>query len=154
MTTRFESRDVARKFDDYAPNVRKAMLALRELVFETADATPGVAGVEETLKWGEPAYVTVNKAGTTVRMDWKPKDPEHYALYFHCQTGLVEMFRDLFPDDFAFEGNRAVKLRLGQPVPKDAVRTCIAAALTYHLNKRRARRSSRTGRRAGQIVRG
>lgn len=136
--TPFDAPSVAAKFESYPPHARNALLALRELVFRTASETPGVGEIDETLKWGEPAYVTKNKAGSTVRMDWKAKDPERYAIYFHCQTGLVDMFRTLFPDDFAFDGNRALVFRLGDPVPEDALAICIAAALTYHLNKRRS----------------
>lgn len=96
----FQNPAVAAKFEGYPPGARRKLLALRELVFRTAAATPGVGAIEETLKWGEPAYVTPNKAGSTVRIDWKAKDHEHYAMYFHCQTGLVETFRSLFPRDF------------------------------------------------------
>jgi hypothetical protein len=39
------------------------MLALRASVLKTAVQTPGVGDIEESLKWGEPAYVTVNLAG-------------------------------------------------------------------------------------------
>ena len=136
--TPFDDPSVAAKFESYPPQARQALLALRELVFRTANETPGVSEIEETLKWGEPAYVTKIKAGRTIRMDWKSRDPDCYALYFHCQSGLVDMFRTLFPDDFAFEGNRAMVFRFGEQVPEDALAICIAAALTYHLNKRRS----------------
>lgn len=53
---------------------------MRALLFEIAAATDGVGEIEETPKWGEPAYVTKNKSGSTVRMDWKQKAPDHYAL--------------------------------------------------------------------------
>lgn len=53
-------------------------------------------------------------------------------MYFHCQTSLVETFRTLFPDDFMFEGNRAIVFRESDVVPIDALSFCIAAALTYH----------------------
>src|SRR4051812_19851748 len=131
--------EVATKFDSYPPNVRKAMLALRSLVIATARRTPGVGEIEETLKWGEPAYVTKNGAGSTVRIDWKAKDPGRYAMYFHCQTGLVSLFRTLFPNDFVFEGNRALIFELGARVPKASLAFCIAASLTYHLDKRHSK---------------
>ncbi|AKJ27559.1 DUF1801 domain-containing protein [Caldimonas brevitalea] len=136
--TPFTSKDVAAKFDTYPLQVRRKMLALRELVFRTARQTPGVGEIQETLKWGEPAYVTPNKAGSTVRMDWKAKAPGRYAMYFHCQTDLVETFRRLFPADFRFEGNRALVFDLEQELKSDALAFCIAASLTYHLQKRQA----------------
>jgi hypothetical protein len=131
----FQDPAVATKFDGYPPAARRKLLALRELVFRTAAATPGVGAIEETLKWGEPAYVTPSKAGSTVRIDWKAKDPGHYAMYFNCQTGLVETFRSLFPQDFKFEGNRALLFAIDDRVPTDALSWCVAASLTYHLKR-------------------
>jgi len=133
--TPFRNPEVQARFEAYPADVRRRMLALRELVLKTAAQTPRVGDIEETLKWGEPAYVTVNKAGSTVRIDWKPKTPAQYAVYFNCQTTLVESFRQMFPNDFRFEGNRALVLELEQKVPVDALGFCIAAALTYHLKR-------------------
>jgi len=129
----FKNTSVAAKFESYPPVVRRKLLALRELVFRTARSHPEVGELEETLKWGEPAYVTKNGAGSTVRMDWKAKAPNRYAVYFHCQTNLVESFRAMFPNDFKFEGNRAVVFEVEDRVPLDALGICIAASLTYHL---------------------
>lgn len=134
----FANAEVAAKFDAYPPNVRRKLLALRELVFRTAAATEGVGEIEETLKWGEPAYLTRNKSGSTVRLDWKKNDPGHYAMYFNCQTTLVDTFRTLFPHDFQFDGNRALVFSLDDQVPQDALALCIAASLTYHAKKRRS----------------
>jgi hypothetical protein len=108
-------------------------MTLRALIFETAAATHGVGAVKETLKWGEPAYLTPEKgAGSTLRIDWKKARPNECAVYFNCRTNLVKSFRSMFPNDFRFEGNRALVLPLDRPVPKDALALCIAAALTYH----------------------
>ena len=129
----FKNTSVAAKFESYPPVVRRKLLALRELVFRTARSHPEVGELEETLKWGEPAYVTKNGAGSTVRMDWKAKTPNRYAVYFHCQTNLVESFRAMFPNDFKFERNRALLFEVEDRVPLDALGICIAASLTYHL---------------------
>ncbi len=137
----FADPAVAAHFDAYPAPVRKKLLALRALVFNTAARTDGVGELQETLKWGEPAYVTVQtRSGSTVRMDWKPKHPYQYAIYFNCQTGLVDTFRTLFPNDFKFEGNRALIFRMTDKVPTDALALCIEAALTYHkrMGKKRA----------------
>lgn len=134
--TPFLSSAVEARFEAYPAHVQPEMLALRTLVLKTAAQTPGAGDVVETLKWGEPAYVTVNKAGSTVRIDWKAKAPAQYAVYFNCQTNLVESFRQMFPNDFRFEGNRALILALKQEMPEDALGFCIAASLTYHLRSR------------------
>ena len=135
--TVFKNTAVAQAFDMFPPDVRGKLLALRTLIFETAAATAGVGPLEEVLKWGEPAYVTSHsKSGSTVRVGWKKSRPTQYAMYFNCQTSLVETFRSLFPKDFKFEGNRAIVFDVGAAVPADALAFCIAAALTYHVNRK------------------
>ena len=134
--TPFKSAEVAAKFEAYPSSARRALLALRELIFKVAQSTQGAGEIEETLKWGEPAYVTKNGAGSTIRIDWKSKSPEQYAVYFNCKTTLVETFRALFPGDFAFVGNRALVFPIDSRPPRDALSFCIAASLTYHAKKR------------------
>ena len=136
----FTSVDVAAKFDAYPPKARRKLMALRELVFKTAAATQGVGELDESLKWGEPAYTPRNKSGCAVRIDVKKKDPSHYAMYFLCQTNLVETFRAMFPNDFEFEGNRALVFSLEDELSADALAECIAASFTYHLKKPVVRR--------------
>ncbi|MDB5814877.1 MAG: hypothetical protein JWN23_1994 [Rhodocyclales bacterium] len=132
----FENPLVAKVFEAYPPAMRQRLLVIRELIFKTAASTGGVGKLEETLKWGEPAYVTSeSKSGSTVRIDWKKGSPSQYAMYFHRQTNLIETFRTLFPGEFKFEENRAIVFSESDEVPKDSLAFCIAAALTYHLNK-------------------
>jgi hypothetical protein len=91
-----------------------------------------VGPLTETLKWGEPAFMTeATKSGTTIRMAWKPKAPDVLQMLIGCQTSLVDTWRDRFPE-LRYAGNRAVLLALDAPLPEDAVRSCIALALTYH----------------------
>ena len=132
--TPMPDRSVAAVFEAYPPGIRKKLLALRELIFETAAGTPGVGAIHETLKWREPAYVTMpSNSGSTIRIDWKRSSPAQYCMYFICTTNLVETFRSLFPDDFTFDGNRALVFGEHEPVPMDSLAFCIAAALTYKL---------------------
>ena len=132
----FDNAAVAQAFEAYPVNFRRQLLALRELIFQTAASMEGVGMIEETLKWGEPAYVTSqSKSGSTVRIGWKKSNPSQYAMYFHCQTNLVDTFRALFPSEFKFEGNRAIVFNEHDAVPTDSLAFCIAAALTYHRSK-------------------
>ena len=127
---------VASKFKTYPPNIRRKLLQLRTLILKTAASTGGVGNLEETLKWGEPAYVTAETgSGSTVRIDWKKSKPNQYAIYFNCNTNLVETFRTLFPNEFVYEGNRALVFEEDEAIPNDALEFCIAAALTYHRRK-------------------
>ena len=62
---------VARAFEAYPPNIRRKLLALRALILKTAASTQSVGELEETLKWGEPAYLTSeSKIGSTIRINW------------------------------------------------------------------------------------
>lgn len=127
---------VAAAFESFPAKPRRRLLALRKLIFDTAKATPGVGRLEETLKWGEPAYLTQQtKSGSTIRIAWKAAEPKQYAIYFHCQTNLIESFRGMFPSDFKFAGNRSIVFHEDDVLPKEQLACCIAAALTYHLNQ-------------------
>lgn len=143
----FENPIVAQVFEAYPPAMRRKLLALRELIFRTAASIDGVGEIEETLKWGEPAYVTAQSGvGSTIRIDCKKGYPSQYAIYFHCQTNLVETFRTLFPGEFRFEGNRAIVFDASDAVPEDALSFCIGAALTYHRDKPSSRPRGRTAK--------
>ena len=136
---------VARAFEAYPPNMRRKLLALRELILETAAATEGVGELDEALKWGEPAFLTAESgSGSTVRIDWKASKPDQYAMYFNCQTTLVETFKTLFPREFNYEGNRAIVFKESAPIPQDALAFCVAAALTYHRSGK-AKRAGKAG---------
>jgi hypothetical protein len=140
MTAPFDDPAVAAVFEAYPPEVKDRLLRLRDLIFETAAETDGVGAIEETLKWGQPSYLTPEtKSGTTIRIDRHKSGEGRTALFFHCQTHLIDTFREMFRGDLAFEGNRAVVLGPQDDVPEEVLRHCIAMALTYHLNKRKKR---------------
>lgn len=123
-------------FDAYPAPVRAKLLALRRLIFDTAKATRGVGALEETLKWGQPSYLTPETgSGSTVRIDQVKPAADQVAVYFHCQTNLVETFRELYPD-LSYSGNRAILLDVAAKLPEPALRHCVALALTYHQKKR------------------
>jgi hypothetical protein len=111
--------------------MRARLTELRALILETAAQT-GVGPLVETLKWGEPAYrPKAPRTGTTVRMNAVKNSDADCALFFHCQTSLVETFRTLYPS-LRCEGNRAILLGIRLPLPRDALAHCIALAFTYH----------------------
>jgi hypothetical protein len=133
----FADPAVAAVFDAYPKRTKAKLLALRKLILETAAGTPGVGALDETLKWGQPSYLTnQTRSGSTIRIDRvKPApgdDRERYALYVHCQTTLVSTFRALYRDALTFGGNRSILMDADAPLPKEALRHCIALALTYH----------------------
>ncbi len=135
---RFGDAKVAAAFKAYSPDVRARLMALREIIFDVAARTDGVGVLTETLKWGQPSYLTAaTGSGTTVRIDRLKGDAGGHAAYFHCQSGLVGQFRELYPETFTYEGERAILFRAGQRVPSRELRHCIALALTHHLRKKR-----------------
>lgn len=117
-------------FANYPDFVQDKMRYLRELVIETAEEMADLAVLEETLKWGEPSFVTKN--GSTLRMDWKEKTPDQYAMYFQCTSRLVDTFRLVFDHKFHYEGKRAIVFQLNQKIPKLELKECIKASLRYH----------------------
>ena len=122
-------------FAAYPKPLRAKLRALRKLILTTAAATEGVGALEETLKWGQPSFLTKSKSGTTIRI--ARHGDKHYALFVNCQTDLIATFRERYPRQLKFEGNRAIVFALDKDLPQDAVRHCIALALTYHVRKRR-----------------
>lgn len=121
-------------FSDYPVQAKRDLEYLRKLILDVAKKTSGVGQIEECLKWGELSFVTSEtKSGSTIRIDWKKKDPERVHLYFHCQTKLIPIFKELYPNDFDFGGNRSISFRLGEKIPERKITNCIKIALTYHL---------------------
>lgn len=110
------------------------LFTIRELIFDVAQNYPSIGQVEETLRWGEPAYITTKKkAGSTIRLSIE-KSSERPALFFNCKTSLVDEFRAQFGRSLTYVKNRAVILDGEGEQYEAALRICIAAALTYHLN--------------------
>lgn len=117
-------------FNNYPDKVREKMLALRSLIIETAEELGDITFLEETLKWGEPSYLV--KKGSTIRIDWKSKAPDQYAMYLQCTSKLIPTFKLIYQNVFEFEGSRAILFPLGKELPKEALKQCIATALRYH----------------------
>ena len=129
-------------FMAYPKPVRAKLLALRRLIFDTAKATNGVGPLEEALKWGQPSYLTSKTgSGSTIRIDQVKSVANQYAVYFHCQTDLVATFRELYPREFRYGGNRSILFNADDVIDEPALRHCLALALTYHLNRRSSART-------------
>ena len=121
---------VDQKFGTYPKSIKTKLNYLRELIIQTAIELDGIEEIEESLKWGEPSYKV--KKGSTIRIDWKEKMPNEYAMYFSCQTQLVPTFRILYGNTFRYEKNRAIIFEMSHEIPELALKDCIALALSYH----------------------
>ncbi len=124
------SPEVELVFNNYTDPVRNKLLNLRRLVLEAAGGIEGITNLIETLKWSEPSYLVKN--GSTIRIDWKAKKPDQYAIYFKCTSKLVPAFKMIYKDIFKFEGNRAIIFHMNDKLPEVELKKCISVALTYH----------------------
>ena len=129
-----KSMEVAEKFNSYPNHIRQKLMFLRQLIIDTSAAQDDVTDFQETLKWGEPSYLS--KTGSTIRLGWKASKPDQYAMFFHCKTKLVDTFKELYGERFQFEGNRAIVFQINDNIPIEALRHCIALSLTYHRRKK------------------
>jgi hypothetical protein len=126
----FQDKAVEAKYVSFAPDTRPKLMRLRELAFETAerlDAGP----LTESLKWGQPAFSTPGKSGSTFRLDEIKNGSGKYALYFLCQTTLIGTFRELYMDRFVFEGSRAIIFEPDTSYEEADIAHCMALAMTY-----------------------
>ncbi len=145
MTKRknIQNPEVAEVFETYPKDIKTKLMYLRQLIFDVASRTDGVGELEETLKWGQPSYLTTqSKSGSLVRIDRIKSQEGKYAMYFHCQTTLVDTFKEMYRGVFEFGGNRSIVFSKKDKVPVEALSHCISMALTYHLNKRQGNRST------------
>ena len=133
---KFTDSAVAQAFGAYLPAQREKLLLLRALILQTAGQTTGVGHIDEVLRWQQPSYLTAETgSGSTIRIDAIRGQPTKYAAYFNCNTTLVDDFKQLYPQAFKFEGNRAIIFDTAGPVPEAELRHCISLALTYHQRK-------------------
>lgn len=137
INTHIDASEVAAVFAGYSEAVRGDLLALRRIILDTAAEVEGVGAIEEVLRWGQPSYITAEtRSGSTIRIaPTSPQSAHDYAMYFICHTNLVGTFRRLFGDTFTFEKNRALLFKVGEALPDEALRECIAMAFTYHLSQ-------------------
>ncbi|WP_291378768.1 DUF1801 domain-containing protein [Demequina sp.] len=125
---------VAAAIADYPDAHRDTLLALRALVYEVAQRTEGVGPVEETVRWGQPAYVT--RTGTTIRLAAARGDDDAVGVYTSCQTPLVADFATEHGDRFAYDGVRGIHVAAGEPLRTRELADFLESALTYKLRKR------------------
>ncbi len=120
--------DIQAKFNSYPKAARRQLESVRKLILTIA-AESELGEVEESLKWGEASYLV--QGGSPVRIDWKPKNPDVIKVFFHCQTRLVETFKEVYSNEFEYEGKRAIMIPLGTDIERVPLGHCIGLALKY-----------------------
>jgi hypothetical protein len=129
--------EVAAVFNSYPQHIKSKLLILRQIIFDTAASIEGVGEIEETLKWGEPSYLTTeSKFGSTIRIAWKETHKDQYSIFFKCTANLIPAFKEKYPQKFKFRGDRSIDFHINDVIPIKELKQCIALALTYHRNKK------------------
>ena len=127
----------------YSMAAQKFLRQLRRLVLETAKETDGVGSITEALRWGQFSFLTLETgSGSTIRIDGRRNDEDVAVMYFHCQSGLIDHFKELYAGQLKFEGKRAIIFDVHASLPEAAIRHCISLALTHHLRKIRGQSGS------------
>lgn len=121
--------EIQAKFGNYPNGARSQLVQVRQLIMDIAEDN-GLGKVEETLKWGEASYRV--KGGSPIRIDWKPKDPDVIKVYFHCQTTLIETFKEIYRGKLEYEGKRAIVIPLSAKIEHGPLAHCLELALKYH----------------------
>ena len=111
--------------------LRARFQTLRDLIFVVAQADARIGPLQESLKWGEPAYRPLSGVGSTVRLAVPRDRPNLCGVFFICSTGLVDGFRATFPE-MTYAGNRAILIDPAADIP-DGLAACLHRALSYHL---------------------
>lgn len=121
--------DIEAIVQDYPPEIQSRFQEFQTMVLELANRTEDINKLEESLKWGEPAFKS--NIGSPFRFGWSTKRPDQFGIYFICTTTLVETFRQLYPDFFTFDGNRGLIFSPGKEFPKEPLIHCLELALRY-----------------------
>ncbi len=123
---------ISEKLTSYPVSITEKLSQLRDLIEQIAQENQ-CGPVEESLKWGQLSYGV--KTGTSIRLDWQSDHEDRLYLYVHCQTKLVATYRELYPEAFVYEGNRAVVIPIDYDFKRPELAHCIQLALTYKHRK-------------------
>ncbi|MEK9844486.1 DUF1801 domain-containing protein [Thalassospira sp.] len=132
-----KSPAITAKIAHFPDPARDKISRIRDMIHDLAAGLDGVGMIEESLKWGEPAWRPISGSGTTIRADWKEKTPDQVMIFLDCKTDLIDRARSLLHPELTCSGNRAVIFALDQPLPENAIRTLLGWALTYHLDRKK-----------------
>lgn len=124
----FQDPTVEAAFEEFAADTQTGALALRDLIFATAQDMQPSAPVTEALRWGQPAYLSPK--GTTIRLGGHKST--RFALFVHCQTRLIGDFTSAFPGSDRIDGSRAVLFDRIEQIDPNRHSWLIARALAYH----------------------
>ena len=121
-------------FDTWPAPVQSGLTRLRALIFAEAALLPAIGPLTEALRWGQPAYLTL-QTGAACSLRLGPGKAGDFALFVHCRTDLIQAFSAGPGHGARVQGTRAVLFATPADIPEPAVSHLIRSALTYHLNR-------------------
>lgn len=114
-------------YNNYTDLQQGKLIELKQLIMNVA-SNLGDITIQESLKWKQLSFSSQN--GTPIRIDRFSES--QIGLFVHCQTTLVEEWRELFGNSLDFSKNRAILLSVNSELPIEELTLCIQMALTYH----------------------
>ena len=112
----------------YPKEIAQRLCQIRALIYATAQEH-NIDTITETLKWGEPSYIS--PIGSTIRLGWKKQTPNNYYVYFHCKTSLIETIKEVYGEQFSYQGNRALVFNINQNFNDATLAQCLSLSLRY-----------------------
>ena len=136
MTTRLNP-DVEATVATWPKAAQTKFAEIRRRIRLEAAQTPEVGPLTETIKWGEPSWLTeATKSGTTIRVAWKPARADKIGVFVSCQTSIIETLREVYGDTLSYDGARGLLISLEAPVPENGLTHLIRLAQSYHINRK------------------
>jgi hypothetical protein len=127
MTTPFDSTIAS-----WPAPARDQFNDMRALILKAAQDAD-VGPLDESLKWGQPAWRPRRaRQGSTLRLNWQDSAPQSLTLYVDCKTTISDTMRDIYPTEFEYETNRALRVPIGAPLPIQAIDHLARLTFTYH----------------------
>lgn len=117
--------DITKIYSNYSQNERdkiQEIVTLIELVAKELNTE-----VTPSLKWNQLSFSS--KQGTPIRVDRFSENI--IGIFVHCQTTLVEEWKEIFGETMNFSKTRAILLDLNAPLPQEELKICIQMALNY-----------------------
>jgi hypothetical protein len=122
-------------FDACPVPVRQGLLQLRGLILTEAAQMPQIGPVTEALRWGQPAFLTLQTgAGCSLRIG--PVKSGGFGQFVHCQSGLIPAFAAGPGAGMRFEGTRAVLFATVAEIQAAPLALLIGRALGFHLGRK------------------
>ncbi len=121
--------DLVHKFRSWPDRAAECAHSVRSIFVQTAKDI-GVNSLEESLKWGEPAW-RPKKGGITLRVAWSTNAPEELGVFVDCKSDLCARMQSDFPRSFRYIAPRVMYIALDETIPEDALTHLAKLAFQY-----------------------